>query len=160
MFTENHWANEKTSEVYIKTILIPYLQKKREELSLSPSHSALIIFDKVKGQCTPSIISLLQTNNIRFVVVQGKCTDRLQPLDVSVNKAVKEHLRNLFQKWYSDQVSMKIKEGKQHPTIDLAMAVMKPLGVQWLSDTYDYLNNIYIYINIYNNIYNYNVNHS
>ena len=138
-YTANHWPNENTSELYIKSILIPYLQKKREELSLSLDHPALVLFDRFKGQCTPSIISLLQTNNIHFVVVPGKCTDRLQPLDVSVNKAVKEHLRNLFQNWYSDQVSMKMKEGVQHPCIDLTMAVMKPLGAHWLIATFDYI---------------------
>lgn len=32
--TENHWANEKTTEDYIKFIFLPYLAKKREDLGL------------------------------------------------------------------------------------------------------------------------------
>ena len=138
-FTQNHWANESTTELYIKSILLPYLQKKRKDLSLSPNQPALVLFDRFKGQCTTSILTLLKENNIYFVVVPGRCTDRLQPLDVSVNKAIKENLRNNFQQWYSDQVCRKINEGIQEPVIDLSMAVVKPLSVRWLISAFNYI---------------------
>ena len=96
-FTENHWANEMTTESHIKKVLIPYIEGTRKKLSLQEDHAALVIFDKFKGQCTTNILSLLESNHIRLVVVPSNCTDRLQPLDVSVNKAVKEHLRKQFQ---------------------------------------------------------------
>ena len=76
------------------------MQKKRIDLS-DPEHPGLVIFDRFKGQCTEKILSLLYDNNIRLAIVPGNCTDRLQPLDVSVNKSVKEYLRRQFQEWYS-----------------------------------------------------------
>ena len=118
--------------------MLPYLQKKRKDLSLSPNQPALVLFDRFKGQCTTSILTLLKENNIYFVV-PGRCTDRLQPLDVSVNKAIKENLRNNFQQWYSDQVCRKINEGIQEPVIDLSMAVVKPLSVRWLISAFNYI---------------------
>ncbi len=39
------------------------------------------------------ILKLLDDNYIRLVIVPAKLYDRLQPLDVSVNKFVKEYLR-------------------------------------------------------------------
>jgi hypothetical protein len=42
--THNHWANENTTEDYIKFILLPYVEKKRMELK-TPSAAALVIFD-------------------------------------------------------------------------------------------------------------------
>ncbi len=33
-YTENHWANEKTTEDYINQILLPYIKRKRTDLSL------------------------------------------------------------------------------------------------------------------------------
>ena len=109
-FSKNHWANEKTTESYIKSILIPFLQKKRSALKLDPQHPALVIFDRFKGQCTPKILSLLNDNNILIAIVPANCTDRLQPLDVSVNKAAKECLRRQFQEWYGDQVCKQLAE--------------------------------------------------
>ena len=51
-FTPNHWANEKTTEDYINKILIPYIESKRKDCYASSS--ALVIFDRFKGQCTPA----------------------------------------------------------------------------------------------------------
>lgn len=99
----------------------------------------MVIFDRFKGQCTEQILSLLANNNILIAVVPGNCTDRLQPLDVSVNKAVKEFLRQQFHSWYSDQISMALAAGKKEETVDLKMSVVKPLGAHWLKELYDYM---------------------
>ena len=77
---------------YVEKILFPYVQRKREELKLSPDHHALVLFDMFKGQCTQAILELLETNNIDVVFIPANCTDRLQPLDVSVNKPAKTFL--------------------------------------------------------------------
>ena len=135
--TPNHWANGKTTEDYIKVILVPYIENKRKELR-KPSAAALVIFDRFQGQCTPHILSLLSTNNIHCAIVPGNCTDRLQPLDVSVNKSAKDFLREKFQTWYSDQVCSNLDDGKD-TGVDLKMSVVKPLGAEWLIDLYNYL---------------------
>ena len=135
--TPNHWANEKTIEDYIKLILVPYIENKRKELK-KPSAAALVIFDRFQGQCTPHILSLLSANNIHCAIVPGNCTDRLQPLDVSVNKSAKDFLREKFQTWYSDQVCSNLDDGKD-TGVDLKMSVVKPLGAEWLIDLYNYL---------------------
>ena len=95
-FSHNHWSNESTMHDYINKILLPYVKKKREELKLPSDQRALVLFDKFKGQCTNSILELLEENNISIVMVPANCTDRLQPLDVSVNKAAKNFLRGQF----------------------------------------------------------------
>ena len=79
--TENHWANEKTTEDYIQLILLPYMYiaSKRSELSLELTHPALVIFDRFKSQCTEKILKMLDDNNIHIAVVPAHCTDRLQP---------------------------------------------------------------------------------
>ena len=92
-YTKNHWANEETTIQYISNVLLPYVERKRHELHLSSEYPALVIYDKFKAQCTDSVIKVLQDNKIHILMVPPSCTDRLQPLDVSVNKAVKEFLR-------------------------------------------------------------------
>lgn len=74
------------------------------------------------------------TSTLLFIVPPN-CTDRLQPLDISVNKAVKEHLRKQFNNWYSSQVSKQINNGAKLQPIDLSMSVVKPLG-SYMDDEY------------------------
>ena len=101
--TENHWANEVTTLKYIDEILFPYVRQKRKELGLPGEQTCLVIFDRFKAQCTTTVLEALEENHILVALVPANCTDRLQPLDVSVNKSVEEFLRDQFHHWYASE---------------------------------------------------------
>lgn len=61
----------------------------QKQLKLSDDHSALVLFDVFKGQCTESVFQLLESNNIFYMLVPSNTTDKLQPLGLSVNKAAR-----------------------------------------------------------------------
>ena len=65
---------------------------------LPPIQPALIIFDVFRGQTVPEVLELLEENHIYVVFVPSNCTDKLQPLDLSVNKPAKDHLWQKFHK--------------------------------------------------------------
>ena len=88
-YSHNHWSNEETMHNYAEKIIFPYIVKKREELKLAPDHRAVVIFDAFNGQCTENFLKLLESNHINVVLVPANCTDRLQPLDLSINKPAK-----------------------------------------------------------------------
>ena len=94
---------------------------------------------------------MLERSNVRIAVVPANCTDRLQPLDVSVNKSVKEQLRRQFQLWYSDKISKQITDDcclTDAVTVDLSMSVVKPLSLKWLVSVNEHLiNNPEIIVN-------------
>ena len=62
----------------------------------------------------------------------------MQPLDVSVNKAAKNFLRDQFQEWYAQQLSDQILDGKKAEPVDLRMSVVKPLGAKWMLNLHGY----------------------
>ena len=134
----NHWSNEDTMKDYIAKIFVPYITKKKEELKLPCDHRALVIYDKFKGQCTPAILELLEQNNIDIVFVPANCTDRLQPLDVSVNKAAKNFMRDQFQRWYAEQIQQQVHDNVKTP-VDLRLSIVKPLSARWFVQLSDYL---------------------
>jgi len=135
-YTANHWCNEDNMELYIHNIILPYLTETRSKLKLPYDHPALLLFDNFKGQCTEKLLRLLDSSNVSIALIPANCTNRLQPLDLSVNRAAKEFLRKAFQKWYALQVCAQL-EGKV--PADIRISVMKPLGAKWLVDLYDYL---------------------
>ena len=134
--TPNHWSNESKMIEYIKLIIIPYVEQKRKELKLSKNQAALALFDVFKGHQTP-VTSLLEEHNILVVPIPANCTDRLQPMDLSINKAAKDFMRS---KWYATQVQVQLDEGAiSISPVNLRMSLMKPIGARWLVSLYDYI---------------------
>ena len=86
-------------------------------------------------------MALLEAKHVFVAVVPANCTDRLQPLDIGVNKAAKEFLRSWFQEWYSEQICQQLQRGKETALqpVDLRMSVVKPLGARWMMNLYDYM---------------------
>jgi len=76
----------------------------RKELGLPTNQSCLVIFDRFKAQYTPTVLQVLKENDILVALVPANGTDRLQPLDISVNKSVKQFLRGQFHDWYVSQI--------------------------------------------------------
>ena len=136
--TANHWANETTTITYIENIIIPYVQKERALLGLNDDHCALVLFDVFKGQCTSEVLKMLEDNNILYVTVPNNCTDRLQPLDLSVNKPAKDFLRERFQQWYGAEICQQLDRCVTEQ-VDMRMSVMKPLAAQWVVELHSHL---------------------
>ena len=140
-----HWSTEETMIRYVNNIIVPFVEKTRE--SLGEDKAAVIIMDNFKGQVTPAMNELLEQHNIHSCLLPPNTTDRLQPMDLSVNKPAKAFLRGEFQKWYSDKIMQQL----DNPTadfstaelnpVDLSMAAMKEITGQWLVKMYDYISN-------------------
>ena len=136
--TPNHWCNEDTMVEYITTVIVPYMNEKRRHLGLDPKHTGLVILDEFKGQTTEKVLKLLSANDLMYVIVPPNCTDRLQPLDVSVNRAAKQFLRTKFENWYVDQIAAQKDLGKEIEPVDTRLSIVKPISAKWMVDLYDY----------------------
>ena len=137
-YSQNHWCNEETMMDYLNKILFPYCARKRRELMLAPDYPGLVIFDNFNGQCTEDILKLIDENHINVIIIPANCTDRLQPMDLAVNKALKDFLQSQFQKWYAEEVCSQLDEGSVQ-LIDLRLSTMKPLGARWMVSGFDYI---------------------
>ena len=72
---------------YIKYVITPYVQQKCKDIKLPSEQTALVMFDVFEGQQTPEVAALLEENNIIVVPIPANCFDRLQSMDLSINKA-------------------------------------------------------------------------
>ena len=69
---------------YAHSILLPYVGAKIKEQTVERL-STLAVIDQFDGQLIRAFQDLLAANHIIIVEVPPNCTDRLQPLDLSVN---------------------------------------------------------------------------
>ena len=131
--SENHWSNENTMKRYISNIIVPFVNKKREILKVKNSQPAIAIIDGFKGQTTEDVLSLLKSHNIIPVIVPPNCTDKLQPIDVSINKPLKDHVRSKFQAWYSSEVQRQLKTVPlDQVKVEMSAPIMKNHCTNWM----------------------------
>ena len=134
---QNHWSNEETMLDYVEHIILPYVKKTWQELGLCSTYPALVLFDSFKGQCIEGIFQKLDENNILYIIVPPNTTDKLQPLDLSVNKPAKDFVKERFQSWYAGIICKQLQDKIEEP-VDLRLSIMKPLAAQWIIEMYSY----------------------
>ena len=83
--TPTHWCNKQTTLDYIAKIIIPYFNRKRADLKLCATHPALAIFDEFTGQVTEEALTVLDDNNIYYVIVPPNCTNFNLLMSVLIN---------------------------------------------------------------------------
>ena len=140
----NHWSTEETMKDYLDHVVFPYIDGVRASCDLSHNYPALAIFDNFKGQVTDDILQLLEDHNVHSVRLPANCTDRLQPMDISVNKAAKDFIRQKFNDWYSEKVAEQLGDGANFDQqlvqpVDLSAAVLKTVGAKWLVQMHEYI---------------------
>ena len=118
---------------YIERIVIPFITNKCEVLKLPSNHPALALFDGFKGQTTDGICHVLSDNHISFVLIPANCTDKFQPLDIAINKPLKDELKWSFQSWYAEEVRKQLEEVSiSRVNIDVGLTVIKNLNANWI----------------------------
>ena len=119
---------------YIDHIVVPYVEHCQELLN-DEDKAALVIMDNFKGQVTERLLSTLDANNIFTCLLPANTTDRLQPLDIAVNKPAKTFFKGKFEEWYATEIVRQLEQQTTREVIipvDLSLPCLKVLGAQWL----------------------------
>ncbi|CAC5407902.1 unnamed protein product [Mytilus coruscus] len=128
---------------FVDKVILPYVEGIIEDLLLSQKNQkAVTILDVYRAHTGEKLLSHLKKNDIISLFVPAACTDKLQPLDLSVNREYKEQLKSNFHDWYSAQVVQQLNHqeditGERAPMVivDLKTSVMKPVHAQWIVST-------------------------
>ena len=101
----NDWSTQEMLKDYFNHVLFSYIDRIRASYDKGDDYPALAIFDSFKGQITEDILHLFEDHNVHSVRLPANSTDCLQPMDISVNKAAKDFIRQKFNEWHSEKVA-------------------------------------------------------
>ena len=102
---------------------------------------ALIIMDTFKGQDNDRLRELCSENYCKVVIVPHNLTNQFQPLDISVNKAAKVFIQNMYNEWFSNEVAKQLNRGFDPAEVKITskLSDLKPLLASWIADLYEHL---------------------
>ena len=125
----------------LKKIVFPFVNKKRESLSLSKDAKALLIFDVFKRQATPAVNDLLKDNNYIVQHIPNNHTNLFQPLDISVNKSAKSFISDKYHVWYASEVTSQLGKGMDpyNVKVDVKLTTFKQIHIRWIIDFYKHM---------------------
>ena len=132
--SDNHWSTEDTMSRHIEKIVVLYLSQNREALKLAKTHPAVAILDCFKAQTTPAILTHLERHNIIPIHIRANCTDKLQPLDVSINKPLKDEMKRRFQTWYAAEVEKQLNDDIpiEQVKVEMPASIIKNKSARWM----------------------------
>lgn len=80
----------------------------------------LLVLDSFRGHIEESVKNRMKELNTHPAIIPGGLTSILQPLDVSVNKPFKDHVKTLYTDWMANGEHSFMKTGKiQKPSIEI-----------------------------------------
>jgi hypothetical protein len=121
---------------YVKNVIIPEVQRMKEEKGIAASTPALCILDVFKAHRVDQVVQLFNENNIKLVFVPANCTGELQPLDLAGNAEFKNSLKASFIDWYAEKVKVNEVDDIE---VDLRLSTMKPIHAQWMVTAWEAL---------------------
>ena len=86
-FQAKGWMDQGIMRKWIKSILTPHTKGRH----------CLLVFDSFRAHLTDEILLSLAKVNVTVVVIPGGCSSKMQPVDVSLNKPIKDIVRGLWE---------------------------------------------------------------
>ena len=94
-YSDNHWSNEETTQRYVQQVLVPNLNRKREELGLPMDFPSIWIIDCWSVHIKNEFLAWMREKypSIRLLFVPANCTGKMQPCDLAGQRELKGGLR-------------------------------------------------------------------
>ena len=139
----NHWSNKEPAIQYVREIIIPYVDKIKEELDLPKDQKSLLIYDVFNRQTTKRYTDFFLENDIVHVHVPASLAHKFQPLDINVNGVAKSFLKDKFQIWCTNEIQKQVDNGKGifEVHVDTRLSRMKPILARWVIGFFGKLRN-------------------
>ena len=91
--------------------------------------------DTFKGQDNDRLRELCSENYCEVVIVPH-LTNKFTPLDISIYKAAKAFIQNMYNKWFSNEVATQLNRGVDPTEVKITSKLtdLKPLHTSWRVD--------------------------
>jgi hypothetical protein len=123
---------------YVDKIIVSYTLEVKDKLNLPLAQKVLVILDFFSAQLGEDFHNYMLSIKLVYVYVTPNCTSKLQPMNLSMQKCVKDRMRSQFEDYYADKLAKNLQD-KTDVVVDLRMASLKPLSAKWIMSTIDYL---------------------
>jgi hypothetical protein len=107
------WMDQDMMRKWIKYVLLPYTKGRH----------CLVLMDSFRAHVTDDIVRAMTKAKATVVVIPGGCTSKIQPVDVCLNKPIKDAVRSMW----DDTIVQQVTSGESN-----APSITKDHIVDWI----------------------------
>lgn len=139
-----YWSTQQSMCDYVTEILVPYLQRAKEEEDLDPEQEALVQLDCWSVHRSDEFRGWLERTYpwIKIDFVPGGCTGIWQPCDVGIQRGLKHVIRQCQHADVVAETVTALDAGKKPEDIRLeqSLPVLRNRTVAWMVQAYHQMN--------------------
>ena len=122
-YSNESWINTNIFQRWVTEVLARHAKK------LPVGKKGLLIMDNHRSHINPKVLKAIKNLNYDIELLPPNCTGRLQPLDIGINKNLKEIYSQKWENWFEDVAALSSgKKSFPPPT--------KELCVSWIWKSY------------------------
>ena len=123
----------------IDKLIMAHVKLQIADLHLRTTQEWLLIADVLKGQWIEAVKKRTAELHGKIVPVPNNMTHIFQPLDLTVNRRCKVHMRKITNQWVTNEVQEQLESAKQPENIkiDTKLSIVKSLHAKSVTSLYD-----------------------
>jgi hypothetical protein len=142
--TKTYWSTQATMRDYIDNILVPYFQKKKEELGLPPEQKSMFTMDCWSVHKSSEFRTWLRENhpNIKYHYVPACLTGKMQPCDLALQRILKLAVKRASHEDMAAETIDHLRAGGKPSQLVLSTSipVLRNRTPRWLVEGYKAIN--------------------
>jgi hypothetical protein len=140
-----YWSTQATMKSLVNDIIAPYFDRKKEELALPKTQCSLWTIDCWSVHKSEEFRSWMKKEHSDIIIsfVPGGCTGIWQPLDVGIQRILKQSLKRSAHKDIVTETTTQLNSGTPAAALklDTTLGTLRNRSVQWLFNAYHDINN-------------------
>jgi hypothetical protein len=123
--SHTYWSTQATMQLLVNDIIAPYFDRKKEELELPSTQCSLWMIDCWSVHKSEEFRTWMKTVHPTIIIsfVPGNCTGVWQPLDVGIQRVLKQSMKRSAHKDIVDETMAHLDSGTPASTFKLDTTV-------------------------------------
>lgn len=140
--TGTYWSTQATMQRLVDLIIAPYFERKKADLLLPPSQCSMWLIDCWSVHRSAEFLGWMRTTHPNIIVtfVPGNCTGVWQPLDVGIQRVLKQSIKRSAHKDIVDETMQHLDTGTQDFKLNTTVGHLRDRCVGWLINAYHDIN--------------------
>lgn len=136
--TNTYWSTQQTMKELVDEVIKPYFEKKKADLGLPPEQCSIWKIDCWSVHKSKEFLDWMKGTHPTIIVifVPGGCTGLWQPLDVGIQRVLKQSIKRSAHKDIVEETTSHLESGTFACTIklDTKLGTLRDRSVGWIAN--------------------------